>query len=227
MILQTDLVRDVVSYYHEQLKLSDTAKDYLHSRGLTDKTIDHFHIGYAPHEPKYAPRFRDRVIFPIYDQQGYPVGWTGRTLVGSHAKYLNTRDSIIFKKNRLLYAYNCAKETIFKTQEAILTEGQMDVVTLHQEGFTNAVATSGTSAFRRKGEVAPIALLLGRYARKVYIVYDEDDAGIAARRAAIVHLTKAGIPNIVIVTLPAKEDPASYILKYGAVKFTEVLHGAG
>lgn len=219
MMLQIKMVGEVLNYYHEILKESSMAKEYLRSRGLTKDTVVKFKIGYAPHEPKYAPRFHDRIIFPIWDQQGYSVGWTGRTLINAPAKYLNTRESSIFKKSRLLYAYNLAKESIFKTKAAILTEGQMDVITLHQYGITNVVASSGTSSFR-----ATTAALLARYAQRVYIIFDGDDAGIKASRAARVHLEEAGVSNIVTVHLPEGEDPASYILKYGKSKFLGVLN---
>ena len=219
MILQIKMVEDVIDYYHVELKNSEFVKEYLRSRDITKDTIIKFKLGYAPAEPKYAPRFRDRLIFPIWDQQGYAVGWTGRTLVNAPAKYLNTRESQVFKKSKLLYAYNFAKETIFMTQAVILVEGQMDAITLYQFGFKNTVASSGTSSFRTAA-----AVLLARYAKRVYVVFDADDAGKKAARAAHVHLTEAGVTDIITVNLPEGEDPASYILKYGKQSFLGLLH---
>ena len=214
-------VDEMIDYFHTELKTSKVAKDYLKSRKINKDTVLKFKLGYCPHTPKYVyiERFRDRLMFPIWNQQGLAVGWIGRTLVDDRKKYVNVRESALFKKNRLLYGYNFAKEHIITTGKVILVEGQMDVVTLFQEGILNVVASSGTSSFKNAG-----ACLLGRYDPHVYIVFDEDDAGRKARVAAEKSLDTIGITNTTIVKLPEKEDPASYIFKYGKQKFLGLLN---
>jgi len=210
-----------VDYFHDEFKKSDGAKQYAKSRGLTKEIITKFKIGYAPPNPKYAPRFRNRLIFPIWEQRGNLVGWTGRTLVNAPAKYVNVKESLTFKKSRLLYAYNFARDSIYENQAAVLCEGQMDAIMLHQYGITNAVASGGTSSFR-----VTTACLLSRYARRVYIVFDGDQAGRDAALAAEKHLTDAGVLDIIHVPLPDKEDPASILLNQGKEHFLGLLNDA-
>jgi len=210
----------VVDYFHAEFKKSETAKLYAKARGISKESVIKFKIGYAPVDTKYAPRFRNRLIFPIWNTQGILVGWTGRTLVNDDAKYINVKESAVFKKNRLLYAYNFASPSIFKTGAVILCEGQMDVLILHQFGITNAVATSGTS-FK-----IPAACLLTRYAKRVYLVFDGDQPGRDASLAAAKYLGDIGGIDIVDVVLPEGEDPASILVQYGRRYFLELLHDA-
>jgi len=220
MTSQIDALNKVVTYYQSELQQSNFAKDYLKSRNITDETIFKFQIGYAPNNPKYSPRFRNRIIFPIWNASGILVGWTGRTLNNSPAKYLNTRESALFKKKQLLYLYHFAKKQIFNTQEVILVEGQMDAITLYQAGITNVVATSGTTSFSELS-----ALLLGRYANRVYIIFDTDEAGIKAELAVKVFLESVGIPEIISISLPSDHDPDTYLNKHSTQEFIGLLHG--
>lgn len=212
-------VSEVVDYYHLQLGASEEAQQYLKSRGITTDTIAKFQLGYCPAETEFVPRFRNRIIFPIWDQQGVLVGWTGRTLVGDPAKYVNVKESAVFKKSRLLYAYNFAKPYIIKRGTVVLVEGQMDVLMLHQEGILNTVASSGTASFK-----SAAANLLVRYDPRVYIVFDGDTAGIKAATSAEVHLKNAGVKEVITVLLPEGEDPASFVLKHGRQEFLWLLN---
>ena len=200
----------ITNYFHNEFKHSDVAKSYVKSRGISKDIAIQFKIGYAPPEPKYAKRFNNRIIFPIWDQQGTEVGWTGRTLVRASAKYVNVKESALFKKSRLLYGYNFAIESMYKTKAAILCEGQTDIVTMCQFGITNAVASSGVTSFKTAA-----ACLLSRYATRIYIVFDADEAGEIASLAAEKYLREVGVTDIIPVTLPKNEDPASILTKYG------------
>lgn len=213
---------EYVQYFCEEFQKSDSVQQYVKSRGINNAIAEQFRLGYCPPTPEYSvlQRFHDRLIFPIWDQHSHLVGWTGRTLISAPAKYLNVYDSLIFKKMRILYAYNFAKATIFQTKEAILVEGQTDAIALHQEGIINTVASSGASSFQ---EVS--ARLLARLAQKVYIIFDGDEPGIKAALAAKIHLTNVGVDDITIVELPTGEDPASYILKHGKYQFMELFNG--
>ena len=212
-------LQEVVDYCHLQLGESEAAKQYLQSRGITAETIDKFQLGYCPAEPEYVPRFRNRIIFPIWHHQGELVGWTGRTLVGDPAKYVNVKESALFKKSRLLYAYNFAKPHIIKKGFVVLVEGQMDAIMLHQAGIKFVVASSGTASFKTAA-----AGILARYDPYVFIVFDGDEAGAKASIAAEVHLKSVGITDITIVTLPEGEDPASFVLKRGRQEFLWLIH---
>lgn len=210
----------VLDYFRIELEKSNIARQYLKSRGIEAETIYKFQLGYCPGDPKFVPRFRDRIIFPIWDQHSELVGWTGRTLVNAPAKYVNVKESVLYKKSRLLYAYNFAKASIIDTGEVILVEGQMDALILHQVGFTNTVATSGTASFKLAA-----ASLVARYDPKVFIVFDGDSAGIKAAVSAEVHLKSVGVTNVVNVQLPEGEDPASFVLKKGRHAFLKLLQG--
>lgn len=209
-------IQTIIDYYHSELKKSQVAKDYLKSRGITKETIIKFKLGYAPPNPIYVPRFHDRLIIPIYDAYGNPVGWTARTLINAHPKYVNTRESIEFQKSRLLFGYHLAKKAIVKSKCAILVEGQFDCLRLHQAGLFNTVASSGT-AFKTSG-----AALLSRYANKVYIAFDGDNAGNSAKIKAQKLLQDLGVKTV-LVNFPEGEDPDSYVYKYSAEIFKQLL----
>lgn len=213
-------VQQAVSYYHDELKKSQLAKGYLKSRGVSKESIMRYQLGYAPLNPTIGWRFRNRLIFPIYNQYGTPVGWTARTLDNVGAKYINVKESAEFKKGRLLYLYHLAKKAIFKKEVAILVEGQMDAIILQQFGFLNTIAASGT-AFKPAA-----ARLLARYVKKVYVVFDADDAGRKAQLKAQKFLEDADPQlKVILVCLP-EGDPASFLLKYGRETFIQTLRSA-
>lgn len=212
-------INTIIDYYHSCLKQSDRAKNYAKVRKISKESVIKFRLGYCPSNAQHAPEFADRLIFPIWDAHGTAIGWTGRAISNTQSpKYRNVKESAYYKKSRILYNYNLAKQYIFKTQEAILVEGQLDVVMLSQADILNVVASSGTGAFKTDA-----ASLLARYAKKVYVVFDADSAGTLAAEGAQIHLQTVGVPEIVIITLPEGHDPASYIIEFGRESFMRLL----
>ena len=220
-----DKIQQAIDYYHGELKASGKVKDYVKSRGITKESVVKYRLGYAPTYPVIGRRFHNRLIFPIHFPFGDPVGWTSRTLIDAPAKYVNVKESAEFQKGRLLYLYHLAKSAIMKTGTAVLVEGQMDAIILQQFGILNTVASSGT-AFKPAA-----ARILSRYAKKVYIVFDADDAGNKARVAAQKYLEEVYVDDdlsmrIVVVDLPEGEDPASFVLSYGKDSFISLLRSS-
>ncbi|MBN2897024.1 MAG: DNA primase [Campylobacterales bacterium] len=209
---RSKLMDRLSDFYSSCLEKNTQAKAYLHERGVFESSIEHFGIGYAPASQQtlgfiksqmfrmdeavdlgvvgkgenglYA-RFIERITFPIHSPSGALVGFGGRTISGHAAKYVNSPQSEIFNKSRLLYAYHHARESIHRKKEIIITEGYLDVVMLHQAGFTQAVATLGTAL---TAEHLP---LLQKGEPRVIMAYDGDDAGQnAALKAAKLLSTK-------------------------------------
>jgi len=213
-----------IDYYHEQLKIAPEVKAYVKSRGISKESVLTYQLGYAPSHPTIGYRFHDRLIFPIHFPFGDPAGWTGRTLINAPAKYVNVKESAEFQKGRLLYLYHFAKMAIIKTGVAVLVEGQMDALILQQYGILNAVASSGV-AFK-----PAVARILSRYAQKVYVVFDADDAGQKAQLKVRKYLEEIYPDDIqvqvVAVNLPTGEDPASYMLKVGKDAFIALLRSS-
>jgi len=213
-------------FHHELLKSADNSKikAYLKLRGILDTSVVTYKLGYAPSHPAIGNRFHDRLIFPIYFPFGEPAGWTSRTLINAPAKYVNVKESAEFQKGRLLYMYNYAKNAIIKTGVAVLVEGQMDAIILQQFGIFNTVASSGV-AFKPAA-----ARILSRYAQKVYVVFDADDAGKKAQVKVQKFLEEIYTGDdriqVVEVNLPDGEDPASYMLKYGKDSFISLLRSS-
>jgi len=212
-------VKSIIAYFYSELKKSPVAKNYLKFRGITKETVIKFKLGYAPPNSLYVPRFHDRLIVPIYDPYGNPVGWTARTLIDAHPKYVNTKESPEFQKSRLLFGYHLAKKAIVKSGYAILVEGQFDAMRLHQVGLPNTVASSGTT-FKAAG-----ANLLARYTSKVYVAFDGDNAGELAKIKAQKLLQDLGVEAI-LVNLPEGDDPDTYVYKYGVGKFKDLLRNS-
>lgn len=213
--------------------------EYYYSRGYTDRTIKHFGLGYAPdsfvllnemrkmgykdeelaaaflikkssRSGGYYDIFRRRIIIPIIDIRGNVIAFGGRVLDGSKPKYINSSDTLVFKKTNGLFALNFAKSS--KKESLILCEGYMDVIALHQAGFDNAVAALGTSFTEEH------ARLISRYAREVIQVFDADAAGKKGAQRAISLLRKTGV-QIRVVTLPDNKDPEEFIRIYGPERF--------
>ncbi|WLV23585.1 DNA primase [Aciduricibacillus chroicocephali] len=217
------------------------AHQYLLNRGLTEETIDKFQLGFAPladdftvsflekkgfhrqtlvksglitvsDDGKARDRFRGRVIFPIRNHLGKIVAFGGRTISGQDAKYLNSPESGLFQKSRLLFNFDLAKPHIRKTNEAVLCEGYMDAISCFEAGVGNAVATLGTALTEFQSK------LLRRYADAVVICYDGDSAGQAATEKAGQLLEKAGC-IVKTANLDEDMDPDSYIREHGAEAF--------
>ncbi len=225
------------------------ALDYLHGRGLTDATIKRFGLGAAPDDwdmllkhlkskgfsvsdmvqanvisqsqrGSYYDRFRNRVMFPIFNIRGNVIGFSGRVRPGdtkAAGKYVNTQDTPVYKKSQNLFALNFAKNDC--ADRIILVEGNMDVISLHQAGFTNAVAALGTAFGEEQ------VRLLARYTKEIVVTLDADEAGQKAVRRTIETLKDSGI-NIRVLVIPDGKDPDEYIKKNGAAKFRALLDGA-
>ncbi len=174
-------------------------------------------------EERYYDRFRQRLMFPIRDAQNRIIGFSGRTLEADPraAKYVNSPETPIFRKSRVLYALEKARRHIVAAdpREAIVCEGQIDVIRCHQAGFSRAVASQGT-AF-----TTDHARILGRYADGVVIAFDPDRAGQDAAIKTAALFMEAGLA-VRVATLPAGEDPDSFICKSGAEAFQRVLDSA-
>ena len=223
------------------------AYNYLIRRGRDRKTIRHFGLGYSPkgwdelirhlkskgfseeemleanvamlgRRGKPFDRFRNRVMFPIIDLRGNVIAFGGRALEGDDgAKYLNSSDTIAFKKSRNLFALNFAK--VSKRPGLILAEGYMDVIALHQAGFDNAVATLGTSLTDEQ------ARLISQYADKVVLAYDSDGPGQAATKRAINIFDEVGV-KVSVLSMTGAKDPDEFIQKFGAERFSMLLDGS-
>lgn len=236
--------REAARIYHAALYRPEgkVALEYYHSRGYTDATIKHFGLGFAPPGWDYlrdALRakgfkdeeliaafltargrnggtydvFRNRVMIPIIDIRGNVVGFGGRVLDDSKPKYINTEGTLAFSKSHNLFALNFAKNT---GRELNLCEGYMDVIAMHQAGFTNTVAALGTSFPEEQMQ------LIARYADRINLIFDADGAGQKATRRAIDNLRRTGL-DVRVVTIPDGKDPDEFIKKNGASAFKLLL----
>ncbi|MEY8372891.1 DNA primase [Merdimmobilis hominis] len=243
-----EINRESARFFFDQLAHGPDRRAiaYLRGRGLSDKTIKRFGLGYAPNtfdslknhlkgkgysfeemaaaavvgkgkNGGYYDMFRDRVMFPIIDLRGSVIGFGGRVLEGDGPKYLNSPDTLVFKKTRNLFAMNIAKNT--KEGSLILAEGYMDVISIHQAGFDNAVASLGTSL------TAEQARLISQYVNQVIIAYDADGAGQKATRRAISLFEETGV-KIRVLSIPDAKDPDEYIKKFGPARFKLLLEGS-
>ena len=243
-----ELNRDAARYFHRTLmsEAGRPGRAYLIGRGLTRDTIVHFGIGYAAegwdglmnamrqqgytreellaaHLVSEGARggiydtFRNRAIFPIIDLRGNVIAFGGRNLGEKGPKYLNSSDTPVFKKSRNLFALNFAKGSSRK--ELILCEGYMDVVSLHQAGFTNAVATLGTALTEEQ------CRLIAQYTGEVLLSYDSDGPGQAATQRATGLLEAAGV-KIKVLSIPDAKDPDEFIKKFGAERFEQLIEGS-
>lgn len=161
--------------------------------------------------------FRDRAMFPFFDLQGNVIAFGGRTLDPNDSrKYLNSKETLVFKKNRTLFCMNYAKAEAAKKKRLLLCEGNMDVISLHQAGFGNAVATCGTAI------TAEHARIMSQYCSEVLICYDSDEAGQKATHKALGILSDAGVDARVVKIRDAK-DPDEFIKNFGAAAFQKLL----
>lgn len=188
---------------------------HLRKKGYTDSEMSSaFLCGISQKTGKPYDYFRNRVIFPIIDVRGDVVAFGGRVMDDSKPKYLNSSDTPAFKKSRNLFALNFARKN--ETDTMILCEGYMDVIALHGAGFTNAVATLGTAI------TAEQARIFARYAKKVIICYDADEAGQRAASKAFALLGEVGVECRILKVENAK-DPDEYIRKFGAGAFKNLM----
>jgi len=237
-------------FFESNLPKSKSAQDYLQKRGLTEKTIKDWRIGFVAddwrtlydylnarkftdseieqaglikrNERSFYDRFRGRIMFPIRDSAGRVVGFSGRILPeaddGKAAKYLNSPETVVFNKSRLLYGFDLAKLAIKKFDYSVIVEGQMDIIMCHQAGFQNVVATSGTA-------LTPEHLaLLRRISNKVIMAFDADKAGFNAATKAWQLALSLGM-EVKIAEFSEGKDPAELILK-DKEKFKDALKGS-
>lgn len=225
------------------------ALDYLLNRGLSIKTIKHFGLGAAPDSwdmlinhlkskgytlsqmytanvvgksdrGGYYDRFRKRVMFPIINIRGNVVAFSGRAMPENEkkgGKYVNTADTPVFKKSENLFGINFAKNHC--SEQLILVEGNLDVISLHQAGFCNVVAPLGTAFTNEQ------ANLISRYTKEIVLMLDADAAGQKAIKRASSILENSGL-SVKVVVIPDGKDPDEYIRKNGADRFRGLLNGA-
>lgn len=200
----------------------------LNALGYTTEEIkENFLCGISQKSGKPFDMFRNRIMFPIIDTSGNVIAFGGRVMDDSKPKYLNSSDTVVFRKGKQLFALNYAKDALLgnvpseliKPGEIILCEGYMDVIAMHQAGFTNAVATLGTAITSEHSRV------VSRYAKTAYLAYDSDDAGKKAADKAMTLLNDVGVDTKIIRMHDAK-DPDEYIKKFGAQSFSKLLGGS-
>ncbi|WP_225432368.1 DNA primase [Ligilactobacillus murinus] len=227
-------------------KLGQPALDYLHERGLSDELIAEFKLGYAPqaeilqaffHEKKLddyqtlrksglfseregedlAERFNDRIMFPIRDQTGSIIAFSGRLLTPDKKlpKYLNSPEGILFNKRKVLFNFDKAKKTIRHESKVYLFEGFMDVLAAWRAGIKNGVASMGTSLTSEQ------IYLLEQTASKLYICYDGDLPGRKATKRALELIAPLSKFELGAILLPEKLDPDEYVRKYGPENFKD------
>ena len=253
-----DLTRDAARFYHSYLVGPDgrRVQDYIAQRQISPRTATHFGLGAAPDQWDALTRamtakgytkmelidaglavagknggiydkFRSRLMLPVIDVRGDVVGFTSRLLPGLEgAKYLNTPETTLLKKGRLIYALNFAKNT--KRSNLVLVEGNIDVITLHQAGFDNVVATMGTALTEDH------ARTLARYTKELVLCYDNDSAGKQSTDRVLNVLKNADL-SVRVLQLPnaiddqgkpVKQDPDDFIKRFGPAAFEKCLNGS-
>lgn len=235
-----ELQKEAATYYYRLLRSEEGKRglDYLTGRGLSLETIQSFGLGYAPaysnrlykflkskgysdsllnesglvkiDERGANDRFWNRVIFPIMDANNRVIGFGGRVMGDGEPKYLNSPETLIFDKSRNLYGLHAARRS--RKSYLLICEGYMDVISMHQAGFTNSVASLGTAFTTQHG------LLIKRYTDEVILTYDSDEAGVKAAMRAIPILKEAGLSMRVLNMKPYK-DPDEFIKNLGAEEF--------
>lgn len=236
--LHTDAAR---FYFSKLWSNQEYALDYLRKRGLQDKIIKKFGLGYAPGDNtlisfllkksyseeiiresglftekngKLKERLFSRIIFPIFDIRGRVIAFGGRVIHDGHPKYLNSPETIIFHKKENLYGLNLAKTN--SVPEMILVEGYMDVIRLHEHGFSGAIASLGTALSNEQVEK------LKKYAKRIYIAYDSDEAGKKATLRAIEIFREQGVSPY-IINMGDSKDPDEFIKKHHATAFRQLM----
>ncbi len=235
------ILEEATKFFSDHLMRNKEAHEYLLKRGVSDKTIKDFRLGYAPAEWRalsdllqqkgftpehllkaglsiksekgYYDRFRGRVMFPIADNSGKIVGFSGRILPGieqsdadKQAKYVNSPETEVFHKSRVLYGFDKAKQAIRKANAVVLVEGQMDIILSHQSGVENTVASSGTALTRDH------LVLIKRLADTLIIAFDADEAGLSASKKGVDLALSEGF-DVRVAEIPSGLDPADMAMK--------------
>lgn len=231
-----ELANQFYKFLLTEHKIGKKALDYLHDREITEESVKTFEMGYAPNSwdslgkyllskrhslsdiiraglvlPKefgrgFYDRFRGRIIFVLRDTRNRAVGFSGRTLVGDEAKYINTPETEIFKKRHFLYGLNLTRKEIKQTRQAVVVEGEFDLISPYQAGTKNIVASKGTAL--TEGQIA----LLKRLADDLLFCYDADIAGDEAAKRGIQMAEEAGL-NVKVINLPTGKDPDECVQK--------------
>lgn len=233
-------------FYYKNLLINDIPKDYIKKRNLNNNLINKFIIGYADgknsiyrhllqkgyqkddiievglinqdEKGNVYDKFRNRLMFPIIDVRGNVIGFGGRALADSRAKYMNSPQSLAYDKSKNVYGVSNLKNST-KVGKIILVEGYMDVISLTNYGFDYAIASLGTSLTHDQ------AKLIKRYCKNIYICYDGDSAGQKATSRAIEIFKEQDIsPNIIVI--PDNMDPDDYIKQYGNESFDRLIDNA-
>ncbi|NLL93663.1 MAG: DNA primase [Clostridiales bacterium] len=242
-----EINKETATYYYHMLKSEKGTKayEYLKSRQLTDETITKFGLGYATNykddlylylkkkgydddtlkesglfnfsERGVYDKFADRVMFPIMDVNNRVIGFGGRVMGDGQPKYLNSPETMLFDKSRNLYGLNIARRS--RKSHLLICEGYMDVISLHQAGFTNAIASLGTAYTQKQ------ATLIKRYTDDVYLTYDSDGAGIKAALRAIPISKSVGLSTKIVNMNPYK-DPDAFIKALGADEYEKRIENA-
>ncbi len=242
-----EMNKDAARFFHECLKKSKEAQEYVAKRKLSTALIKHFGVGYAPNDFEVLAKhlrskgytqeemkegflcsiskkngksydiFRNRIMFPIIDVKGDIIAFGGRTLSNdkAEAKYINTNDTPVFNKRRNLFALNYAKNSC--SEQMILCEGYMDVISLHGAGFTNAVASCGTAFTPDQ------ARLMKKYTKSAIICFDADEAGQRNADKVFKLLSEVGLEAKLLKVENAK-DPDEFIGKFGKEAFTRLMN---
>jgi DNA primase len=235
-----------MEFYYRQTRSYPLAIEYFLSRGLTRETIREFRLGYAPpgwssllsyakqrgiaqealvqcglaiskQDNKTYDRFRDRIMFPIFDTSRRPIGFGGRGMTtDAEPKYLNSPETLLYQKNKTLYGLHAAQHHIKSAKSVIIVEGYMDFLALYQAGIKNVIATSGTALTEMQSRI------IQRFSSTVFLVFDGDSAGINAAKRAVFVLAPCNL-DIRVLILPDEEDPDSYLKKYGKDAFLALL----
>lgn len=235
-----------VKYFQNNLSsiVGGTAKEYLHKRGIDDKTIKEFEIGLSLEERDDLTRllikkdydlatlnriglssdnhdiYNDRIMFPLYDVSGQVVGFSGRVYKDNgQNKYLNTKETEIFKKGEMLYHYHIAREECRLKKYVIVMEGFMDVIRASTVGIKNTVALMGTALTKEQIN------LIKRLSNNIIICLDGDDPGVKAALSVGEAFLNEGL-EVKIVSLPKEDDPDTYILHNGGDKFLGLVENA-
>ena len=234
-------------YYHQNLykPQAKMAQEYVKKRQLTNETLKSFRIGFSGkfdelyqelkkqgfqeqeilesglvnknERGQYIDRYRNRLMFPICDARGRVIAFGGRVLDDSKPKYINSPENVVYSKGRHLFGLNVAKKG--DTKKLLIVEGYMDVISLHQRGITNVVAPLGTALTEQQG------WLLRKNSEQIILSFDSDDAGIKAKLRAIDILQNMGC-DLRVIQLEGAKDPDEYILKYGNMRFQNVIDKA-
>ncbi len=239
-------------FFLDRFARSQSALDYLNSRSILKQTQDHFDIGYAPAEwdalanhlakrhsnlalaakigllrerkesSGYVDYYRNRLMFPIHDLHGNVVGFGGRAMGDEQPKYLNSPQSDVFNKSHLLYGLYFARQSLRTEIPPVFVEGYTDVVTAHQAGFEQCIATLGTAMTEDHAQI------LVRYSKRVILCYDGDSAGIKAtlKGAEIWEQMKVEGAELLVARLPAGDDPDSILKRGDSAGFQRALDEA-